>query len=71
MGRPSQQQAEPLTASGGLEVRTHDQGAVLPPHMGQGHSAEDPVIRNVQIVYDRLKQEPIPDRLLALALQLR
>jgi hypothetical protein len=39
--------------------------------MGQGHSAEDPVIRNVQIVYDRLKQEPIPDRLLALALQLR
>jgi hypothetical protein len=38
--------------------------------MGQGHSAEDPVIRNVRVAYDRLKQEPIPERLLALALQL-
>jgi hypothetical protein len=39
--------------------------------MGQGHSAEDAAIRSMQVAYDRLKQEPIPDRLLALALQLR
>ncbi len=71
MGRPAQRQAEPLVASVSREVRTRRQRTVLPPHMGQGHSAEDPVIRNVQIVYDRLKQEPIPDRLLALALRLR
>ena len=71
MGRPAQRQAEPLVASVSREVRTRRQRTVLRPHMSQGHSAEDPVIRNVQIVYDRLKQEPIPDRLLALALRLR
>ncbi len=71
MGRPSQRQAEPLVAPVGREVRTRRQRAVLPPHVGQGHSAEDAIIRSVQIAYDQLKQEPIPDRLLALALQLK
>jgi hypothetical protein len=71
VGRPSQQQAEPLSTAASHEVRTHNQDAVLSPHVGQGHSAEDAAIRNVQIAYDRLKQEPIPDRLLALALRLR
>ena len=71
MGRLSQQQAEPLSTAASHEVRTQRQSAVLPPHLGQGHSAEDVIIRSVQIAYDRLKQEPIPNRLLALALQLR
>lgn len=71
MGRLSQQQAEPLSTAASHEVRTHRQGAVLPPHLGQGHSAEDALIGSVKVAYDRLKQEPIPERLLALALQLK
>jgi hypothetical protein len=35
------------------------------------HLVEDTFIRSVQVAYDRLKQEPIPERLLALALQLK
>jgi hypothetical protein len=70
VGRPSQQQAEPLS-SASRDIEGYDQGTVLPPHRGQGPSAEDVAIRSMLVAYDRLKQEPIPDRLLALALQLR
>jgi hypothetical protein len=40
-------------------------------HVAQGYLAEDTLILSVQVAYDRLKQEPIPERLLALALQLK
>ncbi len=74
MGRPSQRQAEPLAASASVEVRANSEGGLLPHGsarttlrvpVGQRHRAEDPVIRNEQNVYDRLKQEPNPDRQLA------
>ncbi len=80
MGRLSQQQAEPLSALTGLDVRENAESekppgstarAILDAPFSQRRFAENAAVRSMQVAYDRLKQEPIPDHLLAVALRLR
>ncbi len=79
MRRSTQLQAGPfgtapghpdLVLSGGVGLSALEMSAPPPAPTNHSLSAEDPLIVRLRVLYDGIRQEPVPDHLLALTLRL-
>jgi hypothetical protein len=56
--------------SGGVGCPAREAGAPPPILTSEDHATEDALLVRLRVLYDGLRQEPIPDHLLALTLRL-